>query len=148
MIDDAIRFFRRHVRSVWRIEGSRRIEVPEYPEGVIRELLINAVIHRSYLEGRDVTFQIFSDRVVMASPGCVPPPLTLEDLRAPVGPPSVRRNPLIADAFARLERMELRAIGLPAVYEGLRRHGLRKPEFREHANPLSAGRDRDFRPHP
>ncbi|MBI3625286.1 MAG: hypothetical protein HY215_03940 [Candidatus Rokubacteria bacterium] len=131
MVEDAIQFFRGHVRLVPRIDVPRRAAVPEYPEKVIRELLVNALVHRSYVEGRYVVFDMFSDRIVVASPGRLLAPLTIDDFRTPVRVRVVHRNPWIADAFSRLELMELRGFGIPTIYEELKKHGLRAPEFRE-----------------
>ena len=47
-VESILEFFNTHVRRVPRIRGAQREEVPEYPEAVIREVIVNALVHRDY----------------------------------------------------------------------------------------------------
>lgn len=47
-----------------------RIEMPDYPERAVLEGLVNALIHRNYLElGSEVHLDMFDDRLEIYSPG-------------------------------------------------------------------------------
>lgn len=62
--------------------GVRRHELPRLPETVLREALANAVSHRTYENPRQpVRVEIRPEQVVIRSPGSLPEPVTLENLR-------------------------------------------------------------------
>jgi ATP-dependent DNA helicase RecG len=64
------------------VSGVRRYELPKIPEVVIREAIANAVAHRKYEEhGRSVRVEIRPDAVVVISPGGLPEPVTVENIR-------------------------------------------------------------------
>jgi predicted HTH transcriptional regulator len=57
-------------------------DAKDYRQRALREALVNAVAHRNYEDAsRKIAVQIFSDRIVVASPGYPPAPLTLAKLR-------------------------------------------------------------------
>lgn len=64
-----------------------------YPERVVKEAIVNAVIHRDYRLNRDIFIRIFDDRIEVESPGAFPGNITPDNI-ARVG--SKARNPLIA----------------------------------------------------
>ena len=64
-----------------------------YPERVIQEAIVNAVIHRDYRLNRDIFVRIFDDRIEVESPGVFPGNITATNI-ARAG--SRSRNPLIA----------------------------------------------------
>ena len=64
-----------------------------YPERVVKEAIVNAVIHRDYRLNRDIFIRIFDDRIEVESPGTFPGRITAGNIdRAG----SKARNPLIA----------------------------------------------------
>jgi len=64
------------------VSGVRRYELPKIPEVVIREAIANAVAHRKYEEiGRSVRVELRPDAVVVISPGGLPEPVTVENIR-------------------------------------------------------------------
>src|SRR5439155_26257025 len=70
VIDDGAAFVARNRRLVPRMEGIRRVDVPEYPDYSVREALANALAHRDWsLEGAKVRLFIFDDRLEIWSPG-------------------------------------------------------------------------------
>lgn len=129
MVLDAVSFFNEHVSKVPRIQGATREQVPEYPDRVIREAIVNALVHRNYQGGMRVVFRMFRDRIVVKSPGYAPPPLTLARIQS-YEEVSIRRNPRIADTAAHLNLMEEKGTGLRKMRDVLKEHGLREPEFR------------------
>jgi ATP-dependent DNA helicase RecG len=64
-----------------------------YPERVVKEAIVNAVIHRDYRLNRDIFIRIFDDRIEVESPGVFPGNITPANIgRAG----SKARNPLLA----------------------------------------------------
>lgn len=75
-------------------EGLQRIEKGEYPVATIREILLNALVHRDYM-GSNVQVRIYDDKFWVWNEGTLPEGLSLESLRRAHS--SRPRNPLIAD---------------------------------------------------
>lgn len=75
------------------LSGSGFRTVHLYPERVIKEAIVNAVVHRDYRLNRDIFVRIFDDRIEVESPGVFPGIVTPANI-ARVG--SMARNPLIA----------------------------------------------------
>ena len=83
----------------------------DYPERAVEEGLVNALIHRSYLQtGAHSQIDIYDDRMVITNPGGMydGSEVQLLDLRHV---PSKLRNPILADVFGRLRLMERRGSG-------------------------------------
>lgn len=65
----------------------------QYPERVVKEAIVNAVIHRDYRLNRDIVVRVFDDRIVVESPGLLPGAITSANIQYAR---SKARNPLIA----------------------------------------------------
>jgi ATP-dependent DNA helicase RecG len=65
----------------------------QYPERVVKEAIVNAVIHRDYRLNRDIVVRVFDDRIVIESPGVLPGVITPTNIQFAR---SKARNPLIA----------------------------------------------------
>ena len=110
-----------------KIEREDRLAIPP---AALREILLNAVIHRDYSDpGGYVAIAVFDDRVEIRSIGKFPGGITAESLAAPHL--SRLRNPLIAEAFHRTGAIEIWGRGTNRVIAECRRYGLREPDFRE-----------------
>ena len=120
-------FIMRNIRIGHRIEGMIRKDVPEYPVSAIRELLINALVHRDYFDCNAVQVSIFEDRLEIANPGKLLPGLSLED----IGALSKQRNPLLYGLLRELRLLEGMATGIPKVKASMRDAGLPEPLFQE-----------------
>jgi ATP-dependent DNA helicase RecG len=130
LIDDAVAFVVDNVNTVPVIEGTLRKELPEYPEEAIREIVVNAVIHRDYsMSDMQVLLEIYPNRIVVKSPGSIMRPITLQKLREFRRIGSRCRNPRIAFTFAHMHRMEKLGFGIPTLPILLKRRGLLPPEF-------------------
>ena len=93
--------------------------MPEYAERSCLEALTNALIHRSYLElGSEVHVAIFDDRLEITSPGGMASGKNIQDLDLSKSIISKRRNPVLADVFARLGYMERQGSGIKKIIEG------------------------------
>ena len=68
-IEDAYNFVLQHIDLGSRIEGIARQDYYELPVKTIREMISNAVCHRSYLTPGKIQVALFDDRLEVTSPG-------------------------------------------------------------------------------
>src|SRR5258708_4508931 len=69
LVEQALDFVRRNTPIAASIEGARRIEKPTYPPEVLRESVVNALIHRDYLLSRtDIELAVYIIRLKIISP--------------------------------------------------------------------------------
>ena len=128
-IDRALAFIDRNTRHPMKVIGLNRIRVDEYPAEALREALVNAVAHRQYEDaGRKIMLEVFSDRVVVSSPGLPPAPLTLDRLRRGKYRPC-SRNPVLAQCLSYFHRIEERGSGFRRMREQMLNHGLEIPQL-------------------
>lgn len=133
LFDNSMSFIKKNTKKGWRKEKDQRIELPDYPERALEEGLVNALIHRSYLQtGAHSQIDIYDDRMVITNPGGMYDGSEVQnlDLRHV---PSKLRNPILADVFGRLRLMERRGSGLKKIldaYESEERYSEKlKPVF-------------------
>ena len=81
------------IRSI-EFEGMHRIEKGEYPLAAIREMLLNALVHRSYM-GAPIQIRMYDEKISIWNEGTLPEGLTLAALKRSHS--SRPRNPVIAD---------------------------------------------------
>ncbi len=92
-----------------------RIEVPDFPIDVIREVVVNAIIHRDYtIEGATNYLCIDPEKIVVRSPGAVAPPVTLDDLKE-FKASWHSRNPKIMYVFNQMKLAEQRGKGISSM---------------------------------
>ncbi len=128
-IDEVLAFVDKHTYHPTRVVGINNITLNEYPQPALREALINAVAHRNYEDAsRKIIVQVFSDRIVISSPGYPPSPLTLAKLRRGNYRPC-SRNPVIAQTLAALTLMEQRGSGFARMHDAMLNHGLDAPTY-------------------
>lgn len=121
LLQDGTDFVRNNSKKAWRKVDDGRIEMPDYPDRAVLEGVVNALIHRNYMEiGSEVHIDMFDDGIEKYSLGGMVSGISLEgkDL---LKIPSKRRNPILADIFSRLKYMECRGSGFKKIladYEG------------------------------
>ncbi len=95
--------------------------MPEYDDISVREAIVNGLIHRQYTNvGSEVTVDIYDDRIVVTSPGPVVSGVLMnKELKPDI--PSIRRNPILADIFARMHFMDRRGSGFDKIINGTNR---------------------------
>ena len=92
-IDNAVTFVLKNIRLSGMIEGSKRIERYEYPPDIIREAIVNAVIHRDYsISGACILLAVYDNRLEVTSPGGLAGQVTVENIQDR----QYNRNPIIA----------------------------------------------------
>jgi ATP-dependent DNA helicase RecG len=92
-IDAAVRLVLDELAAGLTLASSGFMARHVYPERVVKEAIVNAVIHRDYRLNRDIFIRIFDDRIDVESPGLFPGRITSDNI-AKAG--SKARNPLIA----------------------------------------------------
>ncbi len=108
------------------LNGLRRTDCPLIPDGVLREVLVNAVIHRDYaLTGSQIMFEVFDDRIDVTSPGALPNHMTVEQARSGGAPRS--RNEMMANAMVVQQLMERRGRGWLLMRPGMREFNNTEP---------------------
>ncbi len=110
------------------VRGLVRHELPRLPEKVVREAVANAVAHRSYeIKGAPVRVEIRPDRVVVRSPGGLPEPVTIKNMREQ----NAARNQAVIAALRRFGLAEDAGRGVDVMEDEMAANLLRPPEFFE-----------------
>ena len=83
MVERALDFVRRNTGVTASLEEGRRVERRDYPATAVREIVVNALVHRDYsIVGTDVLLSIFDDRLEVQSPGNLPNTVDIDGIRA------------------------------------------------------------------
>ncbi len=127
-VDAAYKFVLRHINVGVSISGIYRTDISELPKAAIREMIANAVLHRSYLDRSCTQVSIFDDRVEVLSPGTLYGGLDL--ITAKEGK-STCRNEAIAEAFHYMGIVEAWGTGIPRIIDKCAEYGLPEPSFEE-----------------
>ncbi len=125
-IDEAYDFVLRMIRMGAKIDGLYRQDVYEFPIGTIREMICNAVCHRSYLEPANVQVALYDDRLEVTSPGMLSYGMSLEKIKEGY---SKIRNRCIANAFVYMKIIESWGSGIPRMIQECKDYGLNEPEL-------------------
>lgn len=128
--EQAVEFVRNHIDTTTLEDGIRRRERWDYPAEVIREAIVNAIVHRDYLlSGSDIELSIYSDRLEIVSPGRLANGITPERMR--FGCRSAR-NELLKDVMRDYGYMEHTGMGVPrTIIRGMREHNGTEPDLIE-----------------
>ena len=108
-------------------DGLFRKLVPVYDETVVRELLVNALVHRPYTQRVDIFIKSYPDRLEVVNSGLLPIGVT----PTTVLHASVRRNDNLARVFHDLKLMEREGSGFDSMYHVLLSQGRPAPQLRE-----------------
>ena len=99
VVEEAMKFIISHLKVAFEITGDlQRHEIFDYPVPALRELLLNAVVHRDYTSPTDIQIKIFDNSITFFNPGRLYGDLTIEKLKTDCYQ-SRTRNKLIAEAF-------------------------------------------------
>ncbi len=101
----------------------------EIPKPAVNEAVINALAHRDYVSPASVQIMVFSDRVEVWNPGCLPPDLTPQRLREEH--PSLPRNPRIADPLYLVHYIDEAGTGTLDMIDFCRKAELPEPDFEQ-----------------
>ena len=108
------------------IVGIYRVDKYEIPPKSIREVIANAIIHRSYLEPNDIQVALYDNRLEITSPGMLLSGVNVKRMKEGY---SKLRNRAIASVFAYVNIIEKWGSGIPRIMNEIREYGLQEPEF-------------------
>jgi ATP-dependent DNA helicase RecG len=108
-------------------EGMFRKNIPFFPIEVVRELVVNALVHRTYTTRGDIFINIYPDRMEIHSPGRLPFGVTPKNILSQ----SIRRNEHLSKVFYDLGLMEKEGSGFDLVYAKLLGTGKPLPTVKE-----------------
>lgn len=109
-------------------EGLYRIETGEYPREAMREMLLNALVHRSYM-GAPIQIRVYDDKINIWNDGGLPTGISLESLKRPHS--SNPRNPIIAGVCFKGGLIDAWGSGTVKIIETCLQAGLPEPELIE-----------------
>ncbi len=98
LFDDTLAFVMRNLHKVQAGRGVNAPGLPEIPESVFKELLVNALVHRDYLVSAPIRLFIYDNRIEIISPGHLPNNLTVEKILVGI---SNIRNPILVSYVAK-----------------------------------------------
>ena len=103
----------------------REKTVTNYPQAALRELLMNACMHRDYQSNTPIRFYQFEDRIELMNPG------GLYGEARPENFPFVNayRNPVVAEAMKNMKYVNMFNRGVGSVQESLKQNGSEKAHF-------------------
>ena len=107
-------------------EGMQRIEPLEIPDGALREMLCNAIVHKDY-QKTFIQMKIWDDRITLWNPGTLPEGFTAATLTE--SHESSPRNDLMARVFYLAGYIENWGRGYEKIVEGFRKEKLSVPTF-------------------
>jgi ATP-dependent DNA helicase RecG len=110
-------------------EGMQRIEKGEYPVAALREMLLNALVHRNYLGSSVVQMRMFDNYLNIWNEGELPPGISLDSLKRQH--PSRPRNLLIADVCFKGGYIDAWGSGTLKIISTCKEAGLPDPEIVE-----------------
>jgi ATP-dependent DNA helicase RecG len=113
--------------------GSRRYDLPRLPEVVIREAIANALAHRSYeASGTAVRVEIRPSAVIVRSPGGLPEPVTVENIREA----NAARNVVVIGALRRFGLAEDQGRGVDVMQDTMADAMLDPPRFSDNGHEV------------
>jgi ATP-dependent DNA helicase RecG len=117
LLKNSHNFVRLNSKKPWKKMSDHRIDSPDYADRAVFEILANALMHRDWsIVGSEVHVDMYADRIDVFSPGGMANGKLIQNLDIDTVP-SIRRNPIIADAFHRLEFAERQGSGLRRILE-------------------------------
>jgi ATP-dependent DNA helicase RecG len=126
LVEQALEFVRRNTEPSAHLESGRRVDRWTYPEAVIREAVVNALVHRDYsISGADILLGIYVDRLEIQSPGRLPNTVTPEGMKAGM---RYARNQTLVNVMR--DCRYVRGMGVKQkIIPGMREHNGTEPDF-------------------
>lgn len=127
----AFAFILKHLQHSFIIRGKKREERLEIPEIAIREVLVNAIVHRNYHIQAPIKIAIYDNRIEIFSPGSFPGPINTSNLLSGL---TYIRNPGIAKIFRLAKYIEKLGSGFHNLFDSYENWQLKTPEVIEGEN--------------
>lgn len=121
LVEQGLDFVHRNTPVVATLDNGRRMERPAYPPEVLREGIVNAIIHRDYLlSSTDIELVSYSNRLEIISPGRLPNGITPERMRTGC---RAARNQLLKYVMGDYGYLEHMGMGIPRkIILGMQKH--------------------------
>ncbi len=129
--DESFDFIMERINKSFKIEKRKREEHWEIPPIAIREVLMNAILHRNYHINAPIKISIYSDRIEFFSPGGLPGPIDTSELESGI---TYVRNTSIAKILWEAKYIEKMGSGFITLFKSYRKEGLLPPEVIEGTN--------------
>ena len=113
-LEEAYAYIDRYNRTRSEFVGLERIDKRDYPEAALREVLLNAIVHRDYAISASALISIFDDRIEFVNLGGLMRGISYDDIMLGV---SVLRNQYLANIFYRLHLIEAYGTGMLKIRE-------------------------------
>jgi len=128
-VDSIMLFLKKHAMRGADFSEIRRKDLWSIPLNILREVVINALVHADYSHrGTPIRVAFFDNRIEVESPGLLLPGLTVADMKQGV---SQIRNPVIARIFRELDLIEQWGSGVPGIFREAVTLGLPDPLIEE-----------------
>lgn len=128
-VDKVIDFIKKHAMRGADFSEVRRKDVWSIPLSIVREAVINAIVHADYSQiGSPIRVAIYDDRVEIENPGILLPGMTIEDVRQGV---SKIRNRVIARVFREINLIEQWGSGFRRMMQEAEEQHLPEPVIEE-----------------
>ncbi len=128
-VDEIILFLKKHAMRGADFSEVRRKDVWSIPLTILREAIINAIVHADYSQrGAPIRIVFLDNRIEIENPGILLPGLTIEDMKQGM---SKIRNHVIARLFRELGLIEQWGTGVRRIFQEAQKQGLQEPELIE-----------------
>ncbi|MBL7127537.1 MAG: putative DNA binding domain-containing protein [Ignavibacteria bacterium] len=115
LLHEAENYILKNIHIGMKVDGLYRKDVPEIDNEALREVIINAFLHRDYFNPDFISIGIFKDRIEVKNPGGLFGGLSIQDIiKRNI---SKRRNEVIADVLSRAHYVERKGRGIALILE-------------------------------
>ncbi|MFC4631933.1 ATP-binding protein [Promicromonospora alba] len=111
------------------IAGGVQLTLQDYPPEAVRELVVNALVHRDYEVDGSVDIEQSPEQLRVTNPGGLVFGVTAENI---LSHPSTPRNRLLLETVTTLQIAERTGQGVDRAYRVLLRAGKKPPTFTDH----------------
>jgi predicted HTH transcriptional regulator len=128
-VDEVMLFLKKHAYRGADLSEVRRKDVWSIPLSILREVVINSIVHADYSQrGAPIRVVFLDDRIEIENPGILLPGLTIEDIKQGT---SKIRNTVIARVFRELNLIEQWGTGVRRIFREAEAQGLPEPQIAE-----------------
>lgn len=129
LVEQALVILKNNIKTPSTIVGAIREEKESYPTVVLREALVNALVHRNYsMIGSKIRVLMFENRIEFHSPGKLPNTVTIDKMKIGV---SYSRNPFLVKYMENLRYIDQLGRGIPMIIKNMQNLGAKEPELKE-----------------
>ena len=128
-VESIILFLKKHAMRGADFSDIRRKDLWSIPITILREVVINALVHADYSQrGAPIRVAFFDDRIEIENPGILLPGMTIDDMKQGI---SKIRNSVIARIFREINLIEQWGSGVPRIFKEANELGLPEPKILE-----------------